>query len=100
MTYLNQLAAEIQNAVPPNALPDEDTSTLFLIYAVLLLAKGASVTGKDVHDAWVAWMESKGEEHEAMVPFDELPLSTRAEDSVFVEAIRRVAREREIDPGP
>jgi hypothetical protein len=100
MTYLNELAAEIQNAVPPDALPHEDTSNLFLIYAVLLLAKGVAVTGKDVHNAWVAWMESKKEEHEAMVPFDELPPSTRAEDSVFVEAIRRVAREREIYPGP
>jgi hypothetical protein len=96
VTYLDGLAADIRNGVPQDALPDEDISNLFLLYAVLLLAKGEMVTGEDVHNAWVAWMESKGEEHESMVTFDELPLSVRAEDSVFVEAIRRVAHERGI----
>lgn len=92
MTYLDALAADIRNAVPPEALPDADTAGLFRLYAVLLLAKGEAVTSKDVHNAWVTWMQGKGEVHESMVPYDELPLSTRDEDSVFVAAIRLVSR--------
>jgi hypothetical protein len=93
VTYLDAVAAEIRNAVPSDSLPDEDTSSLFRSYAVLLLAKGDGVTREDVHNAWVAWMESKGEEHESMIPFTELPPETQAEDSPFVVAIRSVARE-------
>jgi hypothetical protein len=33
---------------------------LFLMYAVLLRAKGAGVTASDVHDVWSAWAESEG----------------------------------------
>ena len=79
-------------------MPDEDTSDLFLAYAVLLLAKGEAVTREDVHNSWVAWMESKGEEHESMVPFAELPLGTQGEDSPFVLAIRSVARTLQEEP--
>ncbi|MHB1847244.1 MAG: DUF7701 domain-containing protein [Deltaproteobacteria bacterium] len=95
MTYLDDIAADIRNAVAENALPDEDTTGLFLSYAVLLLAKGEDVTREDVHNAWVAWMSSKGhgdESHESMLPFSELPPETQAEDSPFVVAIRTVAR--------
>ena len=92
MTYLDALAADIKAAVPPDALPEEDTKDLFVLYAVLLLAKGEDVTGADVHNAWVAWMEARGQEHESMVSFSELPSETRGEDSPFVLAIRKVAR--------
>ncbi len=94
MTYLDEVAADIRNAVPANALPDEDTTSLFLSYAVLLLAKGESVSGEDVHNAWVAWTLSKGEDHETLVPFSELSSDTQSEDSSFVIAIRTVARAR------
>ena len=97
MTYLDDVSADIRNAVPNDALPDEDTTGLFLTYAVLLLAKGEEVTREDVHNAWVAWMSSKGhggESHESMVPFSELPPETQAEDSPFVVAIRTVAQDR------
>lgn len=94
MTYLDALAGAIQGAVPAGVLPDEDASDLFLMYAVLLLAKGEAVTREDVHNTWVAWMESKGKVHESMVPFAELPLGTQSEDSPFVIAIRQVAQER------
>lgn len=92
MTYLAALAEEIRREVARDALPDEDTSALFLAYAVLALAKGADVTREDVHNAWVAWMASKGEQHDSMRPFAELPPDTQAEDSPFVIAIRNVAR--------
>ena len=98
MTYLDAVAAEIKDAVSADALPAEDATSLFLSYAVLLLAKGENVTREDVHNAWVAWMESKGEEHESMIPFAELPLDTQGEDSPFVVAIRSVARKLEQEP--
>jgi hypothetical protein len=43
-------------------------------------------------------MESKGAEHELMVPFAELSLGTQGEDSPFVLAIRSVARTLTKDP--
>jgi hypothetical protein len=92
MTYLDTLANEIREATAANALPDEDTSNLFRVYAVLLLAKGEKVTREDVHNAWVAWMLNKGEKHESLVPFAELSADTQAEDSPFMVAVRLVAR--------
>ncbi len=92
MTYLDAIAEEIRNAVAKNALPEDDASGLFLIYAVLLLAKGEAVTREDVHNAWVAWMVGKGAEHESLVPFAELPAETQDEDSPFMIAVRTVAR--------
>jgi hypothetical protein len=98
VTYLDAIAEDIRRAVTPAALPGDDTSDLFLLYAVLLLAKGEAVNGEDVHNAWVAWMKSKGEEHESMVPFAELPLATQGEDLPFVLAIRSVARTLKREP--
>ena len=92
MTYLDAVADAIKKEVPVDAMPSEDTTDLFRLYALLLLAKGDSVTRSDVHNAWVAWMASRGERHSSMRPFDELPDETKAEDSPFVNAIRRVAR--------
>jgi hypothetical protein len=92
MTYLDKLAEEIRGAVVPDALPDEDTSSLFRIYAVLLMAKGQEVTREDVHNAWVVWMLDRGETHESMVPFADLPAETQDEDSPFMVAVRTVAR--------
>jgi hypothetical protein len=92
VTYLNDIAMRIKSEVPSNDLPEEDTEELFVSYAVLLLAKGEDVTREDVHNAWVAWMEANGKEHESMIPFAELPPDTQAEDSPFVLAIRSVAR--------
>ncbi len=96
MTYLEELADQIRNAVSHDALPGEDTTDLFVMYAVLLLAKGDQVSREDVHNAWVAWKIARGRQHESMVPFAELPADTQAEDSPFVVAIRRVARNANI----
>jgi hypothetical protein len=101
VTYLDEIASDIRNAVPEDALPDEDTTSLFLSYAVLLLAKGETVTGEDVHNAWVAWTLSKGEDHEMLVPFSELSSDSQSEDSPYVVAIRAVERRRAgTHPGP
>ena len=92
MTYLDEVADEIRRAASHDALPDEDTTDLFRLYAVLLMAKGEGVSREDVHNAWVAWMLSKRERHDSLVPFSDLDPATQAEDSPFVLAIRTVAR--------
>ena len=92
MMYLDELADAIRQAVPPEALPDGETLSLFRAYAVLLLAKGEGVTRADVHNAWVAWMAGQDGDHESLIPFSDLDVETQAEDSPFVVAIRTVAR--------
>jgi hypothetical protein len=92
VTYLELIARQIRDTVPSEALPDDDTTALFLMYAVLLLAKGVEVSSEDVHNAWVAWTISRGEKHESLIPFSELSAETKTEDSPFVVAIRTVAR--------
>ncbi len=92
MTYLDSVANTIRQEVPADALPSGDTTALFRMYAVLLLAKGSRVAAEDVHNAWVAWMANLGESHEAMVPFAALDAETKAEDSPYVAAIRAAAQ--------
>jgi hypothetical protein len=94
VTYLEEAAQAIRARIPASSLPeDPNIDALFLIYAVLLFAKGEDVLNRDVHDAWVAWevMNGRGE-HGAVRPYAELPPETRQEDSVFVLAIREAAR--------
>lgn len=67
---------------------------LFLIYAVLALAKGERTSAPDVHDAWAAWMLGRGRSHRSLVPFEQLDSPVQHEDDPFVEAIRGVARDR------
>jgi hypothetical protein len=92
MNYLDELGSRIRSQVPPRDLPNEDTESLFRLYAVLLLAKGDAVTSADVHNAWSAWMSDREGGHEALVPYDDLSPVTTAEDEPFVAAIRAVAR--------
>jgi hypothetical protein len=92
VSYLDQTARTIRDALSPDLLPAEaDLEQLFLLYAVLVRAKGLTTTASDVHDAWAAWMLARGEEHEAIRPYDELDPDTRRQDVPFLEAIRRVA---------
>lgn len=90
--YLDELAEAIRRAVPSEALPSGDTFPLFRTYAVLLLAKGEEISRADVHNAWVAWMAGQDGDHESLIPFSDLDPETQAEDSVYVLAIRTVAR--------
>lgn len=98
MTYLDELAAEIERRVPAEALPDGDTRSLFRLYALLALAKGRSVDAADVHNAWAAWMNERDPSHRSLKPFDELDAETRASDLPFTEAIREVAEWLERTP--
>lgn len=98
MNYLAGIAGQIRREVPIERLPDGDLDTLFLMYAVLALAKGRDVTREDVHNAWVAWMIAQGRDHESMVPFKELPTDIKQEDDVFVAAIRRAVAQNPHQP--
>jgi len=91
--YLADIANRIMRLVPKEDLPQEDVSSLFLVYAVLLLAKGCEVTASDVHNAWVAWMAPRDPNHEALVPFEALPHEIALADEPFVNAILAAARE-------
>lgn len=99
MNYLDGLAARIRAEIPDSAVPDRDTTPLFRSYAVLLLAKGQSVSFADVHNAWAAWMLATDGEHPALVPFDELSDEEAAADEPYVRAIRKVAQDLTIGSG-
>ena len=90
-SYIQELAKEIRRRVPPRLIPD-DADGLFLIYAALALAKGEEVTGRDVHNAWAAWMASQDANHDSIKPYDELPADVRDKDVPFVHAIHDVVR--------
>ena len=94
MSYLRADAALIRELLPPQARPPAEADGLFLLYAVLMRAKGEQVTAADVHDAWAAWMDNRDPGHTALVPFDELSLATQREDEPYVQAIQAAARVR------
>jgi hypothetical protein len=98
MTYLDEIASEIERRVPGGVLPDEDTAPLFRLYALLVLAKGREVNAIDVHNAWVAWMQERDPTHRSIKPFEELDAETQSADEPFVQAIREVAERREQVP--
>lgn len=91
LNYLTEDAARIRASVPEGTSVPDDAEGLFLLYAVLMRAKGVAVQAEDVHDAWSAWMTNIKPEHESVVPFEELDAATKAEDSPFLHAIRRAA---------
>lgn len=92
MTYLDEIAGEIQRRVAPDLLPEGDTASLFRLYALLVRAKGEAVTAEDVHDAWSAWMAERDPEHRSIRPFSELDPATQAADEPYLRAIRAAAR--------
>jgi hypothetical protein len=98
VTYLDELAAEIESLVPADAVPDGDTRPLFRLYALLALAKGRAVDAADVHNAWAAWMNERDPSHRSLKPFEELDAETQASDAPFAEAIREVVQRLERTP--
>ncbi len=93
-TYLDEDAAAIRSALRAGANPPPDSDYLFVLYAVLLRAKGQEVTPSDVHDAWAAWMQLVSPQHDAIRPYEQLELEIQREDEPYAEAIRTVARAR------
>ncbi|WP_425484526.1 DUF7701 domain-containing protein [Haloechinothrix aidingensis] len=94
LNYIDELAKVIRGKLPTRTLPSDDTYDLFRIYAVLLLAKGESVTPEDVHNAWVAWMASRDPNHPSLKPFSDLPSDIAASDEPYADTIRLIAGER------
>ena len=91
MNYIEEIADEIAMEMGEPA-PGQNRRDLFVLYALLALVKGQVVTKRNVHDAWVVWMDLQGEHfHHAMVPFDKLSAEAQASDEPYVEAIRRAA---------
>lgn len=98
LTYLEEDAALICRCLPKNiARPDDEQFPLFLIYAVLMRAKGTAATLSDVHDAWAAWRVDSAPLHKDLVPFDELDAATQALDQPYLDAIHAAARIREAE---
>jgi hypothetical protein len=91
MSYLDDLAGQIEHEVPADMVPQQGTESLFRLYALLLLTKGTAVTARDVHNAWAVWMQEKDPGHPAIRPFGELDPATQASDEPFLTAIKAVA---------
>lgn len=89
--YLREIANVIRSHVPSGKIPDGDSDTLFLLYAVLLRVKGVTVSRSDVHDAWSTWMMRQDEEHASLVPYEQLTDDVQVEDEIFAEAIRKAS---------
>ncbi len=91
VSYLDRDAALIRASLPNGTAVPGGADYLFLLYAVLMRAKGVNVQAEDVHDAWSAWMSSVDPVHESVVPFEDLDAATKAEDEPFLIAIRVAA---------
>ncbi len=94
MNYIQQIARDIRSRVTNDLMPEQDTDELFLIYAMLVLTKGAQTTREDVHNAWSAWMSKSDPTHESIKPFNELDATAQCEDEPFQAAIVAVAEAR------
>jgi hypothetical protein len=89
--YLDDLAAIIRTHIPNDRMPKQNADQLLRLYAVLLRAKGASVTQSDVHDAWSAWMSERDRGHVSLVKYEDLPEEVQADDRIFTVAIQHSA---------
>ena len=94
MSYLDVDADLVRGCVPEGTAIPEGADDLFVLYAVLMRAKGESTQASDVHDAWSAWMLRRQPDHDSLQPFDQLGASVQAEDAPFLIAIRRAAARR------
>ncbi|MGB3321226.1 MAG: hypothetical protein WBB05_01300 [Mycolicibacterium fortuitum] len=94
MSYLDTDAKLIRDCLPAGTGVPEDSNDLFILYAVLMRAKGESTRAADVHDAWSAWMSRNEPGHESIRPYDQLAPSVQEEDAPFLTAIHSAARAR------
>jgi hypothetical protein len=92
VTYIDDLAGRVEDAIPAELRPREDAQRLYRLYALLVLIKGPDVTAEDVHDAWAVWMTERHSDHRSLVPFAELDQRIQESDQPFVDSIRQVAR--------
>lgn len=90
--YIEDVAEKIRSRIDPSKLPDSGLDQLFKSYALLALSKGSDVTNEDVHDAWSVWATEFDSDNASLKPFDELSEDVQAEDTIYRDAIREVAR--------
>lgn len=90
-SYLDRIAADIRRTADPEAAQTNEDLSLYRLYAVLLLAKGKTVTAEDVHNAWAAWASEYAPTHRNLLPFRELSLETQHKDLLYLTAIHDVA---------
>ena len=93
-SYLSDDADLIRSELPPGTRPPPDSDQLFILYALLMRAKGEEVTAEDVHDAWAAWILGREGTHKSLLPFESLDPEIQREDYPYVEAIHRAVRRR------
>lgn len=91
MNYIDHIAAEIKQAIPPSKRPEHDAQFLYRLYALLALTRGTETTLKNVHDAWSLWMIQRGIIHESLVPFEALRPEVQQEDAPYQSAVHSVA---------
>lgn len=96
-SYLDRDADLIRKCLPMGVSAPQGSDELFLLYAVLLRAKGVDTQASDVHDAWSVWMSAREPGHESIRPFAELDAETKGEDQPFLAAIRDAAHIRAHD---
>jgi hypothetical protein len=91
--YIDAVASAVRDQTPRDELPADghDLAALFRLYALVARIKGQEATAADVHDAWSVWMLNRGEAHDAIRPFEDLPGDARRDDDPFVAAVRSAA---------
>jgi hypothetical protein len=92
MNYIDRIAHRVC-AIAENEMLDLNGSyaPLYRMYAVLVLAKGAETTSRDVHDAWSAWCAGVDPDHRSLKPFDDLTVEVQALDNKYRDAIIETA---------
>jgi hypothetical protein len=91
-SYIRRDAERIRRLAYGSMPPEGTMSPVFLVYAVLLRAKGEDVTPSDVHDAWAACAEIAGLVRPDLVPWADLDAAAQELDVPFADAIHQAAR--------
>lgn len=97
--YITAIASQIREQIDPGKLPDEGLDQLFASYALLALSRGEDVSDEDVHDAWSVWATQFDPQNDSLVPYDDLSAAVQEQDTIFRDAIRKVAKTLPQRPG-
>ncbi len=92
LPYIDALAQKIWAETEGAGVPDRQSYPLYRMYAVLALVRGEETSNENVHDAWSAWQAGIRPNHPSLVPFDQLAPKIQDLDTLYRDAIRRVAR--------
>ena len=98
VTYIDKVVVKVEKE------SGIKSKLLVRYYALLVLVKGEKITASDVHDGWSMNMNFKerndycyGHDHLSLVPFDELSEECQHKDDRFVESLRKIARDLNIE---